>query len=120
MKKIFKFSGMVSLVFYLLTLYHVWYVCQYGNLRGHLPAILSGILAMVIFLLIGLKGKRTRGSKSIVNEDTANDNNASIDRNMISETTNDVKASTDSQADSSHPASKTNWGKSFNLFFRLK
>lgn len=103
---------MVSLVFYLLTLYHVWYVCQYGNLRGHLPAILSGILAMVIFLLIGLKGKRTRGSKSIVKEDTANDNNASIDINMISETTNDVKASTDSQADSSHPASKTNWGKS--------
>lgn len=39
MKHIYKICGKVSLVCYLLMLYQLWHLCQYGGLRRHLPLL---------------------------------------------------------------------------------
>lgn len=68
MKIIYNICGKISILFYLVFLYQVWQLCQYGGVRSHLPLLLIsglGFLISLIFLLISRrkKPKDVSGSK---------------------------------------------------------
>lgn len=47
MKHIYKICGKISLLFYVLTLYQLWHLCQYGGTRRHIPALMFGIAGFI-------------------------------------------------------------------------
>jgi hypothetical protein len=53
---------MISLFCYILFLYQLWHLCQYGGLKRHLPAMFAIIIVFLItFILWLIWGRRKRG-----------------------------------------------------------
>ncbi|MDD2979008.1 MAG: hypothetical protein PHN80_03470 [Hespellia sp.] len=54
MKIINKTFGKITVLFYLLALYHVWQLCQYGGMISNIIRILFDILALVVCIVLWL------------------------------------------------------------------
>lgn len=67
MKYINKICGKISLLFYIVVLYQLRNLCQYGNLQGHLPMLMAstiGFLLTFVLWLISRKQKQEDASKN--------------------------------------------------------
>lgn len=65
MKIIYRVCEKTSLLFYLLFLYQIWHLCQYGGVRSHFfPLLISvlGFLISFIFVLISRRQKQEADS----------------------------------------------------------
>lgn len=60
MNFIYKTFGKISLLLYVLVLYQLWHMCQYGGLQNHLPMLVIGVLALTVTLLLWFISKRYR------------------------------------------------------------
>ncbi len=60
MKYLTKICGAVCLFFYLLFLYQVWHLCQYGGIRRHMPLLAFGAIGFLASLITGLVLKRQK------------------------------------------------------------
>lgn len=61
MKNIYQVCEKTSLLFYLLFLYQLWHLCQYGGVRSHFLLLLVSVLGFLIsfiFLLISRRQKQ--------------------------------------------------------------
>ena len=58
MKLLYKLSGKISLLCYVVTLYYLWHMCQYGGVRSHLPRLAVSVAGFVITFLLWLFSKR--------------------------------------------------------------
>lgn len=58
MKYIYKICGKVSLVCYILMLYQLWHLCQYGRLRHHLPMLAFYAVSCGVTFLLWLIARR--------------------------------------------------------------
>lgn len=58
MKYIYKIIGKVSLLFYIFTLYQLWYLCQYGGLRSHMSMLAFGMIGFVVTIILWYISKR--------------------------------------------------------------
>lgn len=55
---VYKIGGKLSLVFYIIMLYQLWHLCQYGGLRSHMLKLLVVILGLVCTLVMWLIGRK--------------------------------------------------------------
>lgn len=52
MKILYKITGKISLLFYLLFLWQLWLLCRFGGVRRHLPVLaLCGLLCLLCFFI---------------------------------------------------------------------
>lgn len=58
MKLLYKLSGKISLLCYVVTLYYLCHMCQYGGVRSHLPRLAVSVAGFVITFLLWLFSKR--------------------------------------------------------------
>lgn len=58
MLHVYKIGGKLSLVFYIVMLYQLWHLCQYGGLRSHVLKLLVVLLGLVCTLVMWLIGKK--------------------------------------------------------------
>lgn len=69
MKLFNRISGKLAFFFYIITLYYLWHLCQYGGVKRHLPMLVLGIAGMVVVFILGLiaraKEKERTTSKKI-------------------------------------------------------
>lgn len=65
----YQIYGIISLISYILCLYQMWHLCQYGDLRGHLPMLMFGAL---VFLVGGVLLFATRKREKAVAEREGN------------------------------------------------
>lgn len=70
MRYLYKSCGKLSIVFYLVVLYQIWHLCQYGDVHSHFPKIIAAICAFVVTFLLWLLAKAY--NKKTVSENTPN------------------------------------------------
>lgn len=61
MKYIYQICGKVSLLCYILMLYQLWHLCQYGGLKQHLPMLAFWTVMCAGMLIAWLVSKRHHG-----------------------------------------------------------
>ena len=60
MLHVYRIGGKLSLVFYIVMLYQLWHLCQYGGLRSHMLKLLVVLLGLVCTLVMWLIGRNVR------------------------------------------------------------
>ncbi len=58
MLHVYRIGGKLSLVFYIVMLYQLWHLCQYGGLRSHMLKLLVVLLGLVCTLVMWLIGRK--------------------------------------------------------------
>ncbi|WP_244094122.1 hypothetical protein [Dorea phocaeensis] len=58
MLHVYRIGGKLSLVFYIVMLYQLWHLCQYGGLRSHMLKLLVVLLGLVYTLVMWLIGRK--------------------------------------------------------------
>lgn len=66
MKTIHTFIGKIGIAFYFLLLYQAWKLCQYGDVRRHLPILLLAVVGCLICAVLWLVSGRKKNKFFIV------------------------------------------------------
>ena len=61
MKNIYKICGKVSLICYLLLIYQIWHLCQYGGVKSHLPILVVAAVGFIVSLVLWLVSRSIYG-----------------------------------------------------------
>ena len=60
MLHVYKIGGKLSLVFYIVMLYQLWHLCQYGGLRSHALRLMVAALGFAVTFILWLAARKRR------------------------------------------------------------
>lgn len=60
MVHVYKIGGKLSLVFYIVMLYQLWHLCQYGGLRSHAFRLIAAALGFAVTFILWLAARKRR------------------------------------------------------------
>ena len=64
MKFLYKISGKISLLLYILFLWQLWLLCRFGGVRQRLPVLaLCGLAGLICFLMWLVARKKYKDTK---------------------------------------------------------